>query len=228
MKNNNAPKCILLVEDNEKILRGNKRMLEWEGYEVIEALTLDEAGKKLSEYHPDVIVLDIMLPDGNGLDFMRKLRQSTDGCIPVLLLTGLTTQEDILRGLKNGGDDYMTKPYDFEILLARIEALLRRSELVPERIVRGRLVLDVAAGVAINDGVDLLLTQKEFSMLLIFVQNSEKFIDGEYLYEKVWAQTMTSDTNALKSTIKRLRSKLEGSGWQITWSRGEGYCLEKL
>lgn len=228
MKNEKSSgKRILLVEDNEKILRGNKRMLEWESYTIDAAATLAEARAKMAEAHPDCIVLDIMLPDGDGLDFMRELRGSVNAGVPVLLLTGLTTQEDILRGLKSGGDDYLTKPYDFEILLARIEALLRRSQRVPERITKGYLTLDVAASVALNNGVDLLLTQKEFALLLIFVQNPERFIGGEYLYEKVWAQPQTGDTSALKSTIKRLRGKIEGSGWQIAWSRGEGYCLER-
>lgn len=223
----NTGKRILLVEDNAKILRGNRRMLEWEGYEVSAAMTLDEARAQLTEEFPDVIVLDIMLPDGSGLDFIRELRKSTRAGIPVLMLTGLTTQEDIQRGLKSGGDDYLTKPYNFEILLARVEALLRRSERVPDRIAKGRLTLDMAASVASLDDVDLLLTQKEFALLLIFVQNLERFIDGEYLYEKVWKQPLTNDNNALKSSIKRLRSKINGSGWQITWSRGEGYCFEK-
>lgn len=228
MQQNNSPgKRVLLVEDNEKILRGNKRMLEWEGYTIDAATTLAEARAKMAEACPDCIVLDIMLPDGSGLGFMRELRESVNAGIPVLLLTGLATQEDILRGLKSGGDDYLTKPYDFEILLARIEALLRRAERVPERITKGHLSLDVAANVAWNHGADLLLTQKEFALLLIFVQNPERFIDSAYLYEKVWVQAMTRDTNALKSAIKRLRGKIAGSGWQITWSRGEGYCLER-
>lgn len=223
----NTGKRILLVEDNEKIMQGNKRMLEWEGYTIDTAVTLAEAHTKLELHRPDCIVLDIMLPDGSGLDFMKKLRESTDAGIPILLLTGLNAQEDILQGLKSGGDDYLTKPYDFKILLARIEALLRRSERVPERITKGRLTLDMSAAIAFMDGVDLLLTKKEFALLLIFVQNPERFIDREYLYEKVWKQPMTEDANALKSTIKRLRSKIEGSGWQIEWSRREGYCFEK-
>jgi DNA-binding response OmpR family regulator len=220
-------KRVLLVEDNEKILRGNKRMLEWEGYEVGEAMTLREARAQLEKNCPDVIVLDIMLPDGSGLDFMRQLRESNHGGVPILLLTGLTTQEDILRGLKSGGDDYLTKPYDFSILLARVEALLRRSQRVPERVTRGRLSMDVTANAATLDGRDLLLTQKEFSLLLVFTQNPGRFISGEYLYEKVWNQPQTSDSGALKTAITRLRTKIAGSGWRIESARGEGYCLEK-
>lgn len=218
---------ILLVEDNEKILYGNKRLMEWEGYEVDAALTLTQARAMLAANRPDAIVLDIMLPDGSGLDFICELREGPQAGIPILLLTGLVTKMDVVRGLKAGGDDYLTKPYDFSELLARVEALLRRAARVPETVVKDRLTLDVTAGVALVDGIDLLLNKKEFALLLIFVQNPERFIDGEYLYEKVWKQPLSGDANALKSTIKRLRSKIEGSGWQIKWSRGEGYCLEK-
>lgn len=220
-------KGILLVEDNEKILRGNHRLLTWEGYRVDTATTLSQARECIDNLRPDLIVLDIMLPDGSGLDFMEDLRKSSYAAIPVLLFTGLTTQEDILRGLRSGGDDYLTKPYDFEILLARIEALLRRSERVPEKISMDGFTLDLASGVGTLESRDLLLTQKEFALLLIFVQNPERNLDSDYLCEKIWNQPQVGNANALKSTIKRLRSKIEGSGWCLVWSRGEGYSFEK-
>lgn len=216
---------ILLVEDNEQILFGNARMLKRRGYEAVTALTLAKAREQMAEATPDVIVLDIMLPDGSGLDFMQELRQHSQ--IPVLLLTGLSAPKDIVRGLTAGGDDYLTKPYDFPVLLARVEALLRRAARVPETIVKDRLTLDVAAGAASLDGTDLLLTKKEFALLLIFVQSPERFIDGEYLYEKVWKAPLAGDSQAIRKTIYRLRDKLSGSGWRIEWSRGEGYCFEK-
>ena len=220
-----SEKRILLVEDNEQIMRGNERMLTRRGYAVVTALTLGEAQKAVESQMPALIVLDIMLPDGSGLDFMGELRQHSK--IPVLLLTGLTTNEDIVRGLTAGGDDYLAKPYDFGVLMARVEALLRRAEQIPEKLTRGRLSLDVAAGVAMLDGADLLLTQKEFALLMIFTQNEERFISAEYLYEKVWKQPMKGDSNALKSALKRLRSKLEGSGYCIALSKGEGYQFER-
>lgn len=123
--------------------------------------------------------------------------------MPVLLLTGLTTPQDIVRGLTAGGDDYLSKPYDFEVLLARIEALLRRAQQVPERIHKGRLCLDVTADVATLDGADLLLPQKEFALMLIFVQNEERFISAEYLYEKVWKQPMVGNSNTLHQADHR-------------------------
>lgn len=218
-------KRILLVEDNEQIMQGNERMLKRRGYEVITALSLAEARIAIQAQMPDLFVLDIMLPDGSGLDFMAELRKYSQ--TPVLLLTGLTTPEDIVRGLTAGGDDYLPKPYDFGVLLARVEALLRRAQQVPECIHKGRLRLDVTADVATLDDTDLMLSQKEFSLLLIFVQNEERFIGAEYLYEKVWKQAMTGNSNTLKTTINRLREKIKSSDYRIAWSRGEGYCFER-
>lgn len=218
-------KRILLVEDNEQIMQGNERMLKRRGYEVITALTLTQARSAIQAQMPDLFVLDIMLPDGSGLDFMAELRQHSQ--VPILLLTGLTTPEDIVRGLTAGGDDYLPKPYDFGVLLARVEALLRRAQQVPEHIHKGRLRLDVTADEATLDGADLLLSQKEFALLLIFVQNEERFISAEYLYEKVWKHPMLGNSNTLKTTINRLRDKIKSSGYRIAWSRGEGYCFER-
>ncbi|WP_283610557.1 response regulator transcription factor [Faecalispora anaeroviscerum] len=218
-------KRILLVEDNEQIMQGNERMLKRRGYEVITALTLAEARSAVQARMPDLFVLDIMLPDGSGLDFMAEFRKYSQ--VPVLLLTGLTTPEDIVRGLTAGGDDYLPKPYDFGVLLARVEALLRRAQQVPEHIHKGRLRLDVTADEATLDGADLLLSQKEFALLLIFVQNEERFISAEYLYEKVWKHPMLGNSNTLKTTINRLRDKIKSSGYRIAWSRGEGYCFER-
>ena len=225
MKDNG--KRVLLIEDNKQIMDGNSRMLEREGFDAPAALTLAEARAHIEQCKPNAIVLDIMLPDGSGLDFMRELRESENSGIPVLLLTGLTTKEDIIRGLKAGGDDYLTKPYDFSELMARIEALLRRAERVPETIAKGCLTLDATAGVAAVDGIDLLLNKKEFALLLIFVQNEGRVIDYEYLYERVWKSPMANDSNALNTTMSRLRPKIKGSGWCIVLSKGEGYCFER-
>ncbi len=220
-------KCILLVEDNEKILQGNKRMLERRNYKVATASTLQQAQDILSQVNPDCIVLDIMLPDGSGLDFMQQLRTEKNSTIPILLLTGLAEQSDIVKGFSYGGDDYLVKPYDFQVLIARVQALLRRYEQVPDKVVVDRLSLDIVACVATLDDIDLLLTQKEFAMLLTFCQNKDRYVNGEYLYEKVWKLPLQSNSTALHNTIRRLRSKLVGSDYCITWSRGEGYCFER-
>jgi len=218
---------VLLIEDNEKIMAGNKWMFERRGFEVTTALTLGEAVASMDRKKPDAIVLDIMLPDGNGLDFLKRLRETNHSGVPVLILTGLSAKEDILLGLKSGGDDYLTKPYDFDELLARVEALIRRAARVPEVIEKGRLSLDVTAGAASIGGRDILLTQKEFALLLIFAQNEGRHFSGGLLYEKVWKQPMSGDSQAIRKTVSNLRVKLEGSGWNIEWSRGEGWCFVK-
>lgn len=216
---------LLLIEDNPRIQLANKDMLELLGYEVSLAMNLSEAKACLLAQTPDMVVLDIMLPDGSGLDFLRELHQNSN--IPMLLLTALGTAEDTVRGLSLGADDYLAKPYAYPVLAARVEALLRRAEQIPEKLTRDRLSLDVAASVATLDGTDLLLTQKEFALLLILTQHKERFISAEYLYEKAWKQPMVGDSQALKKTVFNLRKKIENSGWRIDWSRGEGYCFER-
>lgn len=216
---------LLLIEDNHRIQLANKDMLELLDYEVSLAMNLAEARACLLVKTPDVVVLDIMLPDGSGLDFLRELHQNSN--VPVLMLTALGTTEDTVRGLSLGADDYLAKPYAYPVLAARVEALLRRAEQIPEKLTRGRLSLDVASSVATLDETDLLLTQKEFALLLIFTQNEERFISAEYLYEKAWKQPMVGNSQALKKTVFNLRKKIENSGWRIEWSRGEGYCFEQ-
>ncbi len=216
---------ILLVEDNEQILRGNARMLRRRGYDVTSAATLREARERMAEAAPDVAVLDIMLPDGSGLDFMRELRRN--GNIPVLLLTGLTAPEDIVRGLTEGGDDYLTKPYDFTVLLARIEALMRRAGRVPDVLLKGSLKLDIVAGQAFVGDGNILLTQKEFSLLLFLVENEGSPMQTDLIYKRVWKQPMANDDGALKNVVYKLRKKLTGSGYTIVNMRGEGYCFER-
>jgi len=216
---------VLLVEDNGQILHGNERMLRRRGYDVATALTLHEARERLREAVPDAIVLDIMLPDGSGLDFMREIRQESN--TPILFLTGLTAPDDIVRGLSEGGDDYLTKPYDFGVLLARLEALLRRAGRFPDTVQKGPLKLDVLSGRALLRDEDLLLTRKDFALLLLFTQNEGKAMCAEYLYEKLWKTPMGGDTQAVKSAVSRLRKKLAGSGYSIPVRRGEGYLFEQ-
>lgn len=134
---------LLLIEDNPRIQLANKDMLEMLGYEVAIAMNLAEARACLSAQKPDVAVLDIMLPDGSGLDFLRELRRIAD--LPVLMLTALRTTEDIVRGLSLGTDDYLAKPYAYPVLAARVDALLRRSARVPETLTKGALRFDLLA-----------------------------------------------------------------------------------
>ncbi|MCL2066474.1 MAG: response regulator transcription factor [Treponema sp.] len=220
---------ILLVEDNEQILRGNERMLKRRGYTVATALTLAEARFCIEKQIPDAIVLDIMLPDGSGLDFLRELRIENNKLsdIPVLLLTGLTTPEDVIRGLSEGGDDYLAKPYDFGVLLARIEALLRRAAQIPKTLTKGALQLDIVANRAFLDGNDMLLSPKEFALLLLMVQNEGRALSAASLFQAIW-KLPQADNSAVKTTVSRLRGKL-GDRFTIDNDRTEsGYVLKQI
>jgi DNA-binding response OmpR family regulator len=188
-------------------------------------MTLREARERMGTAEPDAIVLDIMLPDGSGLDFMRALRQESN--IPILLLTGLTTPEDVVRGLTEGGDDYLTKPYDFDILLARIQALLRRAGQLPDTLTKGSVKIDITSHRAFLFGRDLLLKPKEFDVLLYLARHEGTHVSAAALYEKVWGQEMGDSDSAVKFQVSSLRKKLEDSGYTVVSSRGEGYCFEK-
>ncbi|GHV11230.1 DNA-binding response regulator [Clostridia bacterium] len=217
-------KLILCVEDEPFILENHRKILTDAGYNVICAENLKQAEAHLSGQSPDAIVLDIMLPDGNGLDLLKRLR-SEGSRVPILMLTAWGKASDVARGLKLGANDYISKPFEYTVLLARIEAMFRNMEYVPETIVKGLLTLNIVAGQAFLNGTDMLLTQKEFALLLLFVQNEERAINAEYLYEKVWGVPMSGDSQAVTSAVSRLRKKLVGSGYGIYAERNEGYIF---
>lgn len=223
-------KTILLVDDNRDILAANRRILAGAGRVLRTAFDLAGARREMAAHPPDVVVLDIMLPDGSGLDFLAELREVS--IAPVLLLTSLGDRDDRLRGLRAGGDDYITKPYDIEELKERVAAALRRAELVersgPRPIVRGPLRLDPTSGRAELGGADLGLTPKEFALLLCLTRAGGAVLTAEQLYRAVWGQPMEEDARTLRKHISRLKHKLEaaGGGVSLMATRGEGYELD--
>ena len=218
-------KTILLVEDDVMLLNSNSLLLERAGYDVLAAETLATAREHLKKITPNLIVLDIVLPDGNGLDFLRELR--ADSGIPVLLLTALNTNADMIKGLEAGGDDYLPKPFAVDIFLTRVKAMLRRAAQIPETLNAGALSLSVPSGQAFFNGEDMLLTQKEFALLLLFAQHENRVLEAEYLYEKIWGHPMNDDAGAVRYHISRLRKKLTDSGYTIASEYGGGYQFEK-
>jgi DNA-binding response OmpR family regulator len=219
-------KVILCVEDNAAVQIFNKSLLEQAGYAVKLAMTLAEARETVSREMPGLIILDIHMTDGNGLDFLRELRKTSN--VPVLLLTGDSKDADIVGGFQSGCDDYLPKPYAFPVLLARLTKLLRLTEGVPDTIDKGPITMDITSSRAFLGGRDLQLKPKEFDVLLYFVRNEDQHINAEMLYRKVWGQDMAKDDNAVKFQISSLRKKLKNSGYTITSQRGEGYCFEKV
>lgn len=218
---------ILLVEDDPRIMEMNNIVLTMNEYQVMQANTLAQAERLLAQAQPNLIVLDIMMPDGSGLDFCVKIRAHYD--TPILFLTALGDNSDVLRGLRIGADDYLAKPYDMDIFLARVEALLRRAS-------RGRnafsgmwaigpLALDTTAGRAFINGEDMLLTPKDFLLLNLLAQHEGQLLEKAWLYERVWHAPLTQDDSALKSAMYRLRRRLGRDMIEIVSVRNIGYRL---
>jgi len=216
---------ILIMEDDKRLCLINCQALESEGYEVKTAYSLKEARFLLDDGDPDVILLDIMLPDGKGIDFCREIRPRTSASI--IFLTSLTEPESELEGLTAGGDDYLRKPYGIKLLRAKVKNSLHRERKAPSFIKRGPFTLYIIAAQAFNNGEDLLLAQKEFAVFLLLAQNEGKILSAEHIYEKVWGFSELNDKNALQMAVSRLRSKIEGTGYNIVTYRKKGYAFEK-
>lgn len=217
---------ILMIEDNPDILRANAAELRMENYRVLEADTL-EAGRALAQRErPDLILLDILLPDGSGLDYCREL--FGQNAPRILFLSAMNTPEDVIAGLRAGGDDYMTKPYIMGELLARIEAILRRARTAapqPQTLRIGSLELNTAAGRAYLAGEDLLLTPKEYAVLEALLARRGQFIASAQLYRLVWGMEAV-DTRPIRQHIRRLREKLgENAPVLIESEQGSGYRI---
>ena len=224
-----ANEAILLIEDDTDLLLNNKEYLEKFGYHILTAGTLAAAAKILENTNIDLILLDINLPDGSGLDFITGIRKRFD--IPVIFLTARADKADVIEGLTRGGGDYVTKPFDFDVLRARIEIRLREAgnKMANNKITLGPLSLDVISFQGFLNGRDLLLTKKEFALLLLLAQNEGKTLTKEYLYEAVWKQPLVGDGNALWKQMSNLKTKLDGyDDIILAATRGEGYSLEVL
>ncbi|MCL2392417.1 MAG: response regulator transcription factor [Oscillospiraceae bacterium] len=218
---------ILLVEDNKTIQEANKELFEEiGGYNVHLAMTLAEARQSVAAAPPDLIVLDIMLPDGCGLDFLKELREQKSP-IHVLLLTALSETSHEAKGLLAGGDDYIAKPYDNDMLLIRAGALLRRSkqtgEMVKEAVAQakaeivntaaileyGYLTINHTTAKAYLYGKDTGLTPKEFSLLAYFLKNTDKKLTANEIYESIWGDSSLGSSDVVRAHIKNLRKKLK-------------------
>lgn len=226
---------ILLVEDEEEILKLNKKALEQRGFHVLCASTLSRARSLLQQYTVQLIVLDVLLPDGSGLDFCADLREGST--VPILILSCLNSKNQIVDGLLFGSDDYLTKPYRMEEFLARIHSLLRREAFhqkqmqckLSERILAcGPLRLDVSAAKAYLKEQDLGLTPKEFALLLLLVQKEGLIVSMQEISEVLWGIPEGNDMRAVWTHISHLRNKLcitQDSQLNITVQRGKGYIL---
>jgi DNA-binding response OmpR family regulator len=211
---------VLLVEDNRRVQMNNREILERHGYKVLLAMNLAETRAAVRARMPDVIVLDLALPDGNGLDFLAELRKTSG--VPVLVLTADQTPEKSSESLDVGSDDFLRKPYSLKEFRARVDALMRRAARVPETVAKGAFTLDMTKMTAYANGEDMLLTGRDFFLLKFFLERENQFMAADYIYETVWGAPMAADDSAVKNAVSRLRKKMSGTDRTIVFDRGKG------
>lgn len=219
---------ILVVEDEKKVAGFIKKGLEEESYAVDVAYDGVEGEYLASTNDYDVVILDIMLPKKNGIEAVRDLR-SKNIKTPVLLLTARDTVEDKVKGLNSGADDYLSKPFAFEELLARVRALMRRKDYGLAELKFADLVLDQATRKAKRGDTLIDLTSKEYGLLEYFLRNPNKVLTRTMIAEHVWDYTFDSDTNVIDVYVNHLRNKIDKEPLKrlIHTVRGVGYILKE-
>jgi two-component system, OmpR family, response regulator RegX3 len=203
---------VLFVEDEASILEPFSRALAREGFEPIGARTVAEALQRAAETPPDVVLLDVMLPDGDGRDVLRELRKTSD--VPVIMLTARGTETDRVVGLELGADDYVVKPFSGAEVVARLRAVLRRARTAPApaeappAITVGPLTVEPAARRAQLEGAELQLSRKEFDLLADLIAHAGEVVKREDLMSRVWDENWFGSTKTLDVHIRWLRQKL--------------------
>ena len=223
------PDKILLVEDEEKLARVVELELRYEGYEVEKAFDGREGLEKALSGGFDLILLDIMLPSMSGMEVLRRLRRESQ--VPVIMVTARDTVVDKVSGLDSGADDYITKPFEIEELLARIRAALRKRPARQESAVltAGPLTMDPERHEVTVKGTAVELTRREFDLLRYLLENKEKVISRESLLDNVWGFDFVGETNAVDVYIRFLRAKIdEAFGIKLIHTvRGVGYVIRE-
>jgi two-component system, OmpR family, response regulator MprA len=221
---------ILVVDDDQAVRDSLRRALVLEGYEVDLAANGTEALRILGQRSPDAVILDLQMPDIDGLEVCRRLRSLGD-MTPVLMLTARGAVDDRVEGLDAGADDYMPKPFDLSELFARLRALLRRrAPGASGEVLRfGDLTLDVSTREAKRGERSFSLTKIEFDLLEMFLENSRQVLTREQILDRVWGYDFDSGTNSLAVYVGYLRRKLEENGDTrlIQTVRGIGYSLRE-
>ncbi len=218
---------LLAVEDEPQLARSLKRGLSEEGYAVDVAPTLEDARYLLDGDPYDLVLLDLMLPDGTGYELVDWLRRRR-APVPVLMLTARAAEQDKIKGLDAGADDYLTKPFSFAELLARVRALLRRGASVRPPVLEVRdLALDPATRELRRAGKAVDLTAKEFALMLLFLRRPGQVITRTEIIEKVYDFDFDRDSNVVDVHIRNLRRKLDPGDPQayIRTMRGAGYAF---
>ncbi len=221
----NIMETILIIDDEPNIIELARLYLEREGFKVVSAGRGREGLDLIVASPPNLVILDVMLPDIDGFEVLKRLRKSSK--VPVLMLSARREDVDKIVGLEMGADDYLTKPFNPHELLARVKAVLRRSQqaATSEVIELGRLKIDVERHEATAGGSPIELRAKEFALLLALVKQPGVVFSREKLLNQVWGYDFYGDTRTVDVHINHLRDKLEGSGVDIETLRGTGYKI---
>lgn len=218
---------ILIADDEDNIRRHIKSVLSDEGYFVLEASNGKEALDMFYDKDIDLFILDVMMPIYRGLEVCDKIRQLSD--VPVIMLTARNTEIDELMGFKKGADDYITKPFSPKILLARIEALLKRCNALDESLYEaGDISVDVRSHVVSVAGDTVRLSVREFELLRFLLANQGVSLSRNTILTEVWRSDYNGDMRTVDTHIKKLRQKLKRSGEYIQTVWGIGYKFEPI
>jgi DNA-binding response OmpR family regulator len=220
---------ILVVDDDPGVTSLLKRGLSYEGFAVDVASSGSEAFELARDRAPDLVILDVMMPGLDGLQVLERLR-CADAQLPIILLTARDAPSDQVKGLGLGADDYITKPFTFEVLAARVRAQLRRSEVEHAPVLRFEdLVLDTGTRRARRGEREVDLTTTEYDLLQQFLQHPRRVLPKEFLMERVWGYDFGGNANILEVYVRQLRQKLESGGEPrlIHTLRGAGYVLRE-
>lgn len=223
---------LLLIEDDEALSMGIEFTLKDEGYEVLTASNLAKGKNIFEKENIDLIILDVNLPDGNGYNLCKYIRSKSN--VPIIFLTALDEEVNVVLGFEMGGDDYITKPFRVKELLLRIKAILRRNFNVVScgnRLVSGDIVIDTSMALAKKNDKELALTAQEYKLLLIFMSKANIVMKREeILRELIEGAEAFFDENTLSVYIKRIREKIEENPKEpqyIVTMRGLGYKWNK-
>jgi two-component system response regulator MprA len=219
---------ILIIEDDEGIVKLLKKALIYEGYQVDAAFDGETGLVMARDHYPDLVILDWMLPGLDGLEVCQRLR--TGGGVPILMVTAKDSVGDRIMGLDAGADDYVIKPFELDELLARVRALLRRTQ--PERtptLSFADLTLDTSTRQAIRRGRTISLTAKQYDLLELFLRHPRQVLTREMIYDRVWGYDFGGESNVLDVYIRYLRQRLEleGESRLLHTVRGVGYVLRE-
>jgi two-component system, OmpR family, response regulator len=225
-----SPLRVLVVDDEANLAELLAMALRLEGWEISVALTGSKAVSAAKRDRPDAVVLDMMLPDFDGLEVLRRIRNIVSD-VPVLFLTARDSVEDRVAGLTAGGDDYVTKPFSLEEVVARLRGLLRRAGAASSRagssLVVGDLVLDEDSHEVHRGGVELHLTATEFELLRFLMRNPKRVLSKAQILDRVWNYDFGGQANVVELYISYLRKKVDaGRPAMIHTMRGAGYVLK--